>query len=595
MTFRTRTVSKPTRRRSRRSDTRRAIYVTVIFSLAIVIALSLLGGVFVAGYYSDHWAPMAAVNGRAISVDDVRALANVNIARYDRELADYATLRNQGKITSDEFSSFQTTIQGKQQTALSDSLTEIENEFMIRQYAAKNGITVDSQQIADQIKFDGTIDEMRHIMVIGIAPNPVAPAYAITADDEQRAQARAQALLDEVKGGKAWADVVTESNDYTIGTSGQTSDMGLVTKANATSIDPNLRDAVFQLANVNDVTGLFKESDGSYRFATVTEIVPEYVDPDWESSVTAKSSADVFHQQAEGEALKTAIQKSIEDKYITSPTTQRRVLELSVSPGYGQPGDGDEVAIKVIIFAPGGSTDNAAGLDPSDPKWADAKSKADAAYAEIQADPSKFATMAADKNVNNSYWQSYGGEIPWIPADLFAATTQTGNYGIDMPSVQQAVFAADVKPGDILGPIFEQDQGYVIVQLLGRRPAPDLRIAEAQFQINAGADFATVAQQVSETVDAANGAELGWVSPYQLDQVQQDAIFSTPVGDVTPMIDDNGYHIYKVLEEQTRVQNSDEQARLKDVVFARWLSDLQASALIWQDTNRVSALSSATP
>jgi len=547
------------------------------------------------GYYSDHWAPIAAVNGQAISTDDIYALAKVDVARYDRELSDYATLRNQGKITSDEFSSFQSTIQSKESTVVSDALTEIENEFMIRQYAAKNGITVSSQQIADQIKFDGTIDEMRHVMVIGVAPNPISPAYSITAADEQQAQTRAQGYLDEIKAGKKWADVATESSDQQPGTSGQTSDMGLVTKANATGLDPDIRDAVFALANVNDVTALFKGSDGVYRFATVTEIVPEYVDSDWESAVTAKSSGDVFHQQAEGEALKTAIQTMIEDKYINSATVQRRVLELAVSPGYGQPGDGDEVSIKVIVFAPGGSTDNAPGLDPSDPQWADAKSKADAAYAQIQADPSKFATMAADSSVNNSYWQSYGGEVPWIPADLFAATTQSGSQGLDMPAVQQAVFATDAKPGDILGPIFEQDQGYVLVQLLGRRPAPDLRIAEAQFEINSGADFATVAGQISETVDAANSAELGWVSPYQLDQVQQDAIFSTPVGDVTPMVDDNGFHIFKVLEEQTRVQDPAEQARLKDVVFPRWLSDLQAQALIWTNSARVSALASATP
>ena len=104
MTFRTRTAQTPSRRRTRRSDTRRAIYITVTFSLAIAVALAMMGGVFFASYYSAHWAPIAGVNGQAISHDDVTNRANVNMARYQRQLADYTTLRNQGKITSDEFS-----------------------------------------------------------------------------------------------------------------------------------------------------------------------------------------------------------------------------------------------------------------------------------------------------------------------------------------------------------------------------------------------------------------------------------------------------------------------------------------------------------
>ncbi len=80
-----------------------------------------------------------------------------------------------------------------------------------------------------------------------------------------------------------------------------------------------------------------------------------------------------------------------------------------------------------------------------------------------------------------------------------------------------------------------------------------------------------------------------------LDVPQTTAIFSAPVGSVTPMLDDNGFHIYKVLEQQTRVQDAAEQARLKDVVFPRWLAELQSSSLIWTNQTAVAALASATP
>jgi parvulin-like peptidyl-prolyl isomerase len=596
MTFRTRSAPQNTRRRTRRSDTRRAIYITITFSIAIIVALAMLGGVFAAGYYTAHWAPIAGVNGQAISSDDVFARAKVNLARYQREDADYATLRNQGKITSDEYTNFQSTIASQESSVMTDAITELENELGIRQYAAKNGITVTSQQVDDQIKKDGTIAEMRHVKIIGVAPDPIPPAYSIDAADEQRAQTKAQGYLDEVKAGKSWSDVSTEATDSTDNTSGQVSDAGLVRITDLPNLDPDFRQAIFDLQNVNDVTALFKGTDGVYRFATVTEIVPEFVDTNWESSVANASSGDAYRRQAEGEAIKAAVQKSIEDKYIYGATTQRNVLELSVSPGYGQPGDGDEVEIRIMVFAPNHSMSAASGVDPSDPAWTDAKNRADAAYATLQADPSKFDSMARDTSNNDDiYFASNGGQLPWIPADLFMATTQSGSTGLGMPSVQAAVFANDVTPDEILPPIFEQSSGYVVVQFQGRRPAPEVRIAQAQFDINSGEDFATVAQAISEKVNAADGAKLGWVAPYQLGDAEENAIFAVPVGSVTPMIDDSGYHIYKVIEQQTRVPDAAEQARLKDVVFPRWLADLQASALIWTDDTRVADLQSATP
>src|ERR1035437_6420785 len=102
MTFHTRMAPKPTRRRVRRSDTRRAIYVTLAFTLAIASAISLMGGVFLASYYTDHGAPIAAVSGEAISKDAVRDRAHLDFARSERLNADYLTLRNQGQLTSEE-------------------------------------------------------------------------------------------------------------------------------------------------------------------------------------------------------------------------------------------------------------------------------------------------------------------------------------------------------------------------------------------------------------------------------------------------------------------------------------------------------------
>src|SRR5450756_1165152 len=338
MTFRSRPVAKPTRRRARRDDSRHSVYVTLSFSLAIASALSLMGGVFVANYYSNHWAPIAAVNGEVIGKGTVRDRAAMNVSRFTRQIIDYTTLRNQGKITSAEYGT------------LSGAATS-------GQYAAKNNITVTDAQVNDQIQVDATLPETRHVMVIAVQPQATPPAAVATAADDTAAQTKIQKLLDEVKAGKKWADVATESGQDAI-SNGSFGDLGLVSK-DTLALDLDIVNAVFSLAKVNDVTPVFKGVDGIYRFATVTTIVPKFVDTDWETSV---GYGDTYRAFAKSEALSKAVRDKIEAQYVTGPTVQRHVLEIWISKGIGTPGDGDEVKFRMLVFAPAHSEANAAGV-----------------------------------------------------------------------------------------------------------------------------------------------------------------------------------------------------------------------------------------
>ena len=597
MTFHTRAAPKPTRRRTRRDDTRRAIYITLSFTLAIAAALSLLGGVFAASWYSDHLAPIGAVSGEVISKDDVRARASVDLARDDRQLADYQKLRNQGLITTDDYSALETKIQTAEDpsTIYSNALTELTNEAELRQYAAKNNISISDQQVDAQIQIDATIPEMRHVEIIGVATKPTPPASATIASDFTAAEAKAQGYLKEIQGGKKWGDVATEAGSTGSDSTGSVGDVGLITK-DALNVDPDLADAIFALAKPNDMTTVFKGTDGAYRFATVTSIVPKYVDADWESTIDANSNADQYRSLARAEATQKAVQDAIEAKYVSGPTLQRHVLEIAIGSGYGQPGDGDDVKISVLVFSPNHSEADASGVAVTDPAWTDAKSRADAAVATLRADPSKFASMAADTTVNDDkYWNTSNGDIPWISSDLFNAQTQSGQTGLGLTNVQAAVFASGLTPGTILDPIQETSQGYVVVLFQGRRPAPDQRIADALLMINAGTDFVTEAAQASEAPEASTGADLGWVSPYMLTNAQQNAILQTPVGGVSNIVNSNGYYIYKVIDQQTRTPDAAQQARLKNVVFKNWLSELQANALVWTDSAALTAMAPATP
>jgi hypothetical protein len=80
-----------------------------------------------------------------------------------------------------------------------------------------------------------------------------------------------------------------------------------------------------------------------------------------------------------------------------------------------------------------------------------------------------------------------------------------------------------------------------------------------------------------------------------LSKAQEQAIYSTPIGGVTNVVNDSGYYLFKVISEETRTPDAAQQAKLKKVVYQRWVSDFQATTLIWQDAAAVAALTPATP
>jgi peptidyl-prolyl cis-trans isomerase SurA len=164
-----------------------------------------------------------------------------------------------------------------------------------------------------------------------------------------------------------------------------------------------------------------------------------------------------------------------------------------------------------------------------------------------------------------------------------------------MPSVGSAVFADGLAAGTILDPVLETAFGYVVVQFEGRRAAPDQRAYLTQFAIANGSPFATEAETQSEATDASSGGDMGWVSPYQLSALEDQAVFNTPLGSVSNMVTDNGYFIFKVLDEQVRTADPTQQLKLKKLVFSRWLTQFQANALVWQDQAGLTAMTGASP
>jgi hypothetical protein len=584
MTFRSRTSTAPVRRRSRRDDTRRAVIVSVMFVAAIVVSLALVGGVVATNYYSDHQAAVSSVNGEAISKDAVRDRVALKIAKDKQLIQDYLILRNKGLITPDEYSALASTPTSDQTstTLYSDALTELQEEAQLRQYAAKNGITIGDQAISEQKTKASTIAELRHVLIMAIVPYPVPPANGPTAGDLAGAGTKAEAFRAEIVGGKSWTDVTTEVKKIR---GGAETDEGLLA-ADYGQLEPDIMEAIFKLAKVNDVTPVFEGADGVYRFATVTSIVPAYTDSAWE-----KAMAGDYSNYIHGLAVKAAVKAAVEKQYIDSPTVQRRVSEIAVSSGYGAAGDGDEVKISIMIFAPNKSIANASTVDANDPAWGEAKTRAEAAVATLRADQAKFDSLARDTAYNDdTTWTTAGGSIPWIPSDLFNVQTTGGYSGLGMTNVQAAVFKSDLAAGTILDPVQETTAGWVVVKFEGRRPSPTQRVADAQLKLALGNDFVSMVRAYSEAGDAGHDGDMGWISPYQLSDAEMKAIFVTPVGSVSYMVNSGGYFLYKVVEEQNRTPDAKTAQRLRNVVFGHWLTEQTANTNIWTDSAGLTAL-----
>jgi len=165
--------------------------------------------------------------GVAISKDTVRAEAAVGQARDDRILADYDTLRNQGQLSTDDYGTLTSGITSAEDPTqlYSDALKQLQENLTLAQYADKHNVSVTDADIDAQIVKDGTLPELRHVKVIGVAPEVTPPSAVATSDQLAAAQGKAQAYLDEIKAGAQWDDVFTSSQSG--GAASSTGDLGL--------------------------------------------------------------------------------------------------------------------------------------------------------------------------------------------------------------------------------------------------------------------------------------------------------------------------------------------------------------------------------
>ena len=120
---------------------------------------------------------------------------------------------------------------------------------------------------------------------------------------------------------------------------------------------------------------------------------------------------------------------------------------------------------------------------------------------------------------------------------------------------------------------------------------PESRLKQLRQRIEGGADFAELARANSnDTVSAADGGDLGWISPGDLVPEFEEVMNSLKPGEVSrPFRTRFGWHIVQVLGRRkhdstadVRRANARQAIRQKKIEEARenWLRDLRDEAYV---------------
>lgn len=110
-------------------------------------------------------------------------------------------------------------------------------------------------------------------------------------------------------------------------------------------------------------------------------------------------------------------------------------------------------------------------------------------------------------------------------------------------------------------------------------------------RLNAGADFANIAQRESIGPEARRGGDLGFITRQVMPEPLDETIFNLPVNKISSIVQSPyGFHIFKVVEiKSAKVKNfaeskeevmADIRARKEELAFANWLEALKMKSVI---------------
>ena len=582
MTFRNRT---STRRGDRSRDGgRRTLATNALFALIIAIAVLILLAAAAASYYGDHLASISTVNGHSISKDALRDRYAVDIWRINEVESQIRNAEASGRITKDQGDQQIQLIEQEKQNAntiLGQSVQNLIDAELQSELAATMGITVTPADVDARLLLEATSQEARHVWIMEFKPDVTSPATTPTEAQTVGAKHNADVALAQLKDGIAWETVAKGTVGAGASSAG---DQGFVEKDNS-GLDPALNTAFFGMT-ANGMTDIIKGDDGTFRIGRLTGIIPQSVDPNYQTSITSAGvSMDLYRKAVTADITRKALQDKVLADATTKPTEQRHVLEISmeqqVDQQTGSPILTDQVDSRHILYAPG--TDISASPPPStDPAWEAAHQRALATYYALIKDPSQFAAIAKRDSADTGSAAS-GGDLGYVSqTDL-------------VKPFADAIFKQGLTKNQILPPVLSQ-YGWHVIQFVDRRPPALTQMQGLTLELaKPDSDFGALAKANSTASDASKGGDMGWVAPYQLSPSLEDAINKLAVGKVSDVVTSGTtLYLFKVTEVQTRLPDADQITALKANAYTNWYAGEKAKATIDTDPTYAALSSSST-
>jgi parvulin-like peptidyl-prolyl isomerase len=569
MTFRARPVAQRNQKPSWESRDRRNFLLNLGFGLAVLAALLILAIAVGWSYYNDHLVSVGKVDGQSISKDELRDRYQIEQWRLTEAGNRVRTELAAGHLTQSQAELQQQYIDNQSQpTQLAAvSLERIIDNRIQAKLATDEGITVADADIDARLLEEATIKETRHAWQIELKPESTG-GQPSTAEQISAARTKIDAALADLKAGKPWDDIAkTVSTDTA--TAAQAGDLGWIAKDDGQT-DEAFLTALFA-AQKDAPTEVIEGEDGILRIGRITDVAPQTVDDAYSDKIV-NDGLDLGKYKAVVRG--DIVRKKLEDKLVadaTKPAPQRETREIYISQATVDLPD-DAVKVRHILYSPNDDPSAAQELPEDDQAWGQAELDAQAAYVKLKADISKFDEVAREESDEPSATgpDGSGGVLP----DYVAPNS---NY---TPKFTQPILDAKPVDGQLLPPI-KTEFGWHVVQVLNH--APDL--AKVKERIDGGADFATIARDISEGAEAPRGGELGWVAKSQYDKQLIDAIFATPIGKTSAVVsvEGQGQYLFQVTKEEERSAEGRQLEAIRSRLFSDWYQPKKDAVTIERD------------
>jgi parvulin-like peptidyl-prolyl isomerase len=166
----------------------------------------------------------------------------------------------------------------------------------------------------------------------------------------------------------------------------------------------------------------------------------------------------------------------------------------------------------------------------------------------------------------------------------YAAWIETVNQQTGLSEAQYREYIRDNLLATKLGEVLGKDVSQIAEQANARHILVETEeeANAAVERINAGEDFASVAQELSlDTGSAANGGELGFVPPGRFVEPVDEAIFSLPIGQISEPVESQfGWHVIEVLAREERELSPADYLQQQRTAYNEWVTTAQQEAAI---------------